>query len=196
MLCLPSNKASIVDCIDLKNYSKIASFKSKSESAQEQRGMLMCLKSVDSNSLFAGYENGEIVSFDLRTFNEINSLDLYQGQPMMCFDFSDSLKIGYTGSAESKVHGFKLNETKLERSETINLVNPGVNSIKIRPSDSRIFAIGGWDSRIRIYSAKKQKFLACLDFHKEAINSIEFNSTNNLIYAGSNDGIISCWDLF
>lgn len=157
--------------------------------------MLMCLKLNDSNNLLAGYENGEIVLFDFRTFNEIESINLFNGQPVMCFDFDISAKIGYSGSAESNVHGFKLNETKLERFETISLANSGVNSIKIRPSDSRIFAIGGWDSRIRLYSTKKQKFLACLDFHKDAINSIDF-ATNNLMCAGSNDGIITFWDLY
>ena len=156
----------------------------------------MTLKVLNSNHLIAAYENGEFVLFSLKTSTELSCLNLLNGQPLMCFDYNDNLKVGYAGSAESEILGFIINQNEsLEQINSIDLVNPGVNCIKIRPSDSKIFATGGWDSRVRVYGAKKQKFLACLDFHKEAINSIDFCS-DNVMAVGSNDGIISFWNLY
>lgn len=192
---LPSNKASIIDCIDLNTFnSPILSSTPKNQSAQEQRGMLMNLKVIkDLNKLLVGYENGELVIFDLKTLNEIENIQIFNGQPIMCFDFND--KFGFAGSAENELISFRYENSLLTKSEPIKLVNPGLNCIRIRRNDSKIFATGGWDSRIRVYSVKKQKFLACLDFHKEAINSIDF-SIDNCMAVGSNDGIISFWNLY
>ncbi len=157
--------------------------------------MLMNLKVVGSNQMIAGYENGELVLFDLRSLAEVESINIFKGQPVMCFDFSTQIMTGYAGSAESKLFSFKIDQNKLVLDESVTLVNPGLNCIRIRKSDSKIVATGGWDSRMRLFSTKKRTLLACLDFHKEAINTIDF-SMENLIAAGSNDGIISFWKLY
>ncbi len=72
----------------------------------------------------------------------------------------------------------------------------GLNCIKCRNNDSKIFATGGWDHRVRVYGMKKKNLLAVLDFHKEAINTIDFSFFTNQMAVGSNDGIASFWDLY
>lgn len=184
------------DCFELDGFKQVNSSKFKSATALEQRGMLMKIKVVDDTSyLIAGYENGEIVLFDLRTLNEIESVNIFKGQPVMCFDFSSKLLTGYTGSADSELVSFKIDQDQLIPGESVTLVNPGLNCIRIRKSDSKLVAIGGWDSKIRLYSTKKRTLLACLDFHKEHINTIDF-SMANLMAVGSNDGIISFWNIY
>jgi WD40 repeat protein len=49
----------------------------------------------------------------------------------------------------------------------------GQQSLSVR-SDGRLFATGGWDSRIRVYSAKTLKEVACLKWHKEGVYAVGF----------------------
>lgn len=158
--------------------------------------MLMSLKSLSGNKVMAGYENGELAFFDLRTFSQISSLNIFKGQPLMCFDYSVSKNTGICGSADEWLRQFRVGDSSLFEEATIELVNPGQNCVQIRESDSRLFATGGWDSRIRLYSLKKLKPLVVLDFHKEAINTIDFSTPDNLMAAGSNDCIISFWNVY
>jgi WD40 repeat protein len=49
----------------------------------------------------------------------------------------------------------------------------GQQSLSVR-SDGRLFVTGGWDSRIRVYSAKTLKEVACLKWHKEGVYAVGF----------------------
>jgi WD40 repeat protein len=81
------------------------------------------------------------------------------------------------------------------KKDTTELTNPGVNCIRIRNRDDRIFVTAGWDFRIRVFAMKKTKLLCVLDFHKEAVNFLDF-SNDNCLAAGSNEGLISFWNLY
>jgi WD40 repeat protein len=99
----------------------------------------------------------------------------------------------------------------------------GQQSLSVR-SDGRLFATGGWDSRIRVYSAKTLKEVACLKWHKEGVYAVGFgvildeedglqqregNGLSKLqkqredqirrkhwLVAGSKDGKVSLWEVF
>jgi WD40 repeat protein len=58
---------------------------------------------------------------------------------------------------------YKINNTK----------HAGQQSLSVR-SDGRLFACGGWDSRVRVYSAKTLKEVAVLKWHKEGIYAVAF----------------------
>ena len=49
----------------------------------------------------------------------------------------------------------------------------GQQSISVR-SDQKIFATAGWDGRVRIYSTKTMKEVACLKWHKEGVYATAF----------------------
>lgn len=162
----------------------------------ENRGMLMCIQVIDDSQLLLGFENGELVVVDSRAFTQLSSFNFFNGQPVLAFDYSKSKNFGICGSTETVLNQFTINqENSLECGRQIRMVNPGVNCVRIRTQDQKIFACGGWDSRVRVYGVKKTNLLASLDFHKESINCIEF-SRSNLMAVGSNDGIISFWNLY
>ena len=190
---LPASHASLIDCVNLNNFQKINNTKLNSRTTD--RGMLMNLKSLDENRLLASFENGELVLYDIRVFEEVSSVEVLKAQPIMCFDYDKKSNFGITGSMENLMFQFNVDDKRLNISNSITLTNPGLNCVKIRTNDSKIFASGGTDSRIRVYGIKKQNLLAVLDFHKESINTIDFSRTN-LMAAGSNDGIISIWNIY
>ncbi|OTB01089.1 hypothetical protein M426DRAFT_75392 [Hypoxylon sp. CI-4A] len=55
----------------------------------------------------------------------------------------------------------------------INTKHSGQQSLRIR-SDGKIFATAGWDSKVRVYSAKTMSELAVLKWHEVGCYSIDF----------------------
>jgi WD40 repeat protein len=191
---VPSNQNSVVDCIDLKDFKKIASLEPASKT--EKYGMLMRIQLLNDNLLLISYENGDLALFDINNFKELSRLSIFKGNPLLSFDYSIDKNIGVAGCSELDLQQFTINERCLKLlNESISLKNPGLNYIKIRSSDGKIFAVAGWDSRVRLYSLKKAKLLCVLDFHNENVNCLDF-SKNNVLVCGSNDGLISFWNLY
>lgn len=57
--------------------------------------------------------------------------------------------------------------------KTIDTKHAGQQSLRVR-SDGRLLVTGGWDSRVRIYSAKTLKEVAVLKWHKEGVYAVDF----------------------
>uniref|UniRef100_T1JIV4 Anaphase-promoting complex subunit 4-like WD40 domain-containing protein n=1 Tax=Strigamia maritima TaxID=126957 RepID=T1JIV4_STRMM len=117
----------------------------------------------------------------------------------MCLDLDGQGQKGVSGSPDDQLCVWNLNleEFKCTRKQ---ITNPGVASVRIR-QDGRVLGVGGWDSRIRIFSWKSLKPLAVLDFHTKTIQCIEFSKGavgdyGILMAAGSNDEKISLWNLY
>ncbi|KAF2703225.1 WD40 repeat-like protein [Pleomassaria siparia CBS 279.74] len=68
--------------------------------------------------------------------------------------------------------------------KTSQTKHAGQQSLCVR-SDGRLLVTGGWDSRVRIYSAKTLKQVAVLKWHKEGVYAVHFGDVLN--YRG--DGI-------
>ncbi|KAL3452065.1 WD40-repeat-containing domain protein [Aspergillus insuetus] len=60
-------------------------------------------------------------------------------------------------------------------SKSVHTKHAGQQGLRIR-DDGRIFATAGWDSRIRVYSAKTMRELAVLKWHKEGCYCVAFGS--------------------
>ncbi|KAH6889189.1 WD40-repeat-containing domain protein [Thelonectria olida] len=58
--------------------------------------------------------------------------------------------------------------------KVINTKHSGQQSLRIR-SDGRIFATAGWDSKVRVYSAKTMKELAVLKWHQVGCYAVAFS---------------------
>lgn len=91
---------------------------------------------------------------------------------------------------------------QLRRAADICIKNPGINCIRIR-SDQKVFATGGWDGRIRIFSWKSLRPLAVLTEHKTGgIMDIAYSNSKismwnaPIMAAAGMDGQISLWDLY
>ena len=198
LILLPSEQVSIINCIEFDDkFNKIASL--VPASATDSYGMVMFMNALNSKCLLlASYENGDLALFDLKMFSEISRLSIFKGSPLMSFDYSLDKNIGFAGSAEADLQAFGIigGRSLSLINEPIPLKNAGINCIKIRASDSKIFACAGWDSRIRVYGLNKTKLLCVLDFHKENVNTLDFSQVNNTLVCGSNDGLISFWNLY
>lgn len=57
--------------------------------------------------------------------------------------------------------------------KVVNTKHSGQQNLKVR-SDGKLFATAGWDSKIRIYSAKTLKELAVLSWHKVGAYAVAF----------------------
>ena len=88
-----------------------------------------------------------------------------------------------TSSADAKIakHPLPCNrsifKTAFKPIKISNSKHAGQQGLSYR-SDGRIFATAGWDSALRVYSAKTLKEVAVLKWHKEGCYSTAFASVN------------------
>lgn len=97
---------------------------------------------------------------------------------------------------------FNLSSDILTSKRALTLKNPGTSVINIRP-DKKLFTVGNWDGRLRIYSQKTFKLLAVLDQHKSTVHDISYSShyveaynCKYLMAAAGKDSYISLWDIY
>ncbi|ETS73633.1 hypothetical protein PFICI_14579 [Pestalotiopsis fici W106-1] len=64
-------------------------------------------------------------------------------------------------------------EVQTQPLKILNTKHSGQQSLQIR-SDGRIFATAGWDSKVRVYSAKTMKELAVLKWHQVGCYTVTF----------------------
>ncbi|KAL8731628.1 MAG: hypothetical protein Q9166_003316 [cf. Caloplaca sp. 2 TL-2023] len=68
-------------------------------------------------------------------------------------------------------------KTELKPFKVVQTKHSGQQGLQIR-SDGKIFATGGWDARVRVYSCKTMKELAVLKWHKAGCYTIAFADIN------------------
>jgi ASTRA-associated protein 1 len=66
-------------------------------------------------------------------------------------------------------------EVQTQPLKIINTRHSGQQSLRMR-SDEKIFATAGWDSKIRVYSAKTMKELAVLKWHQVGCYTVSFTN--------------------
>lgn len=148
------------------------------------------------------YENGTIALWDWSN-NKILSTVTCNNNPLS-IDFDSHSLRGICGTASEKVFVFAFEEVShtLNCDTAFSITNPGLGCVSIRP-DGKIYATGGWDHRIRLFSWKKHKPLAVLLYHRKSIECLAFSERSvstftkgYLLAAGSSDNSISLWDVY
>ncbi|KDR15858.1 guanine nucleotide-binding protein subunit beta-like protein 1 [Zootermopsis nevadensis] len=188
-------KNSGVEMYSLKSHSKIMSF----EKDDNTLGEVMALKVIHVRQepyLLVAYESGVLHMWDFRIQRVVSYLK--DENCLTAVDFSEVTMSGLYGSVSNYVVFFNIdNNCCLVRTQTKEIVNPGINSIKIRP-DNRIVALGCWDGRIRLFSCKSYKLLAVLTEHSAEINDICFSTglPVHFMAAGGKDRKISLWNIY
>lgn len=69
---------------------------------------------------------------------------------------------------------------------------PGVDVGRFRP-DGRLFAIGGWDMRVRLLDRTTTKPLGILKGHSDSVTALDW-ANNSLLASGDNMGTIHIWN--
>jgi WD40 repeat protein len=141
----------------------------------EKNGMVMALSLFyqgQSLTLVAGYETGlgTVAQLDRHGNWTVKYQAKCHSQPILSLDISPGRDFFITSSADSIIakHPLPLPaqaEIRTDPITTLNTKHSGQQSLRIR-SDGRIFATAGWDSKIRVYSAKTLKEVAVLKWHQ------------------------------
>lgn len=70
-----------------------------------------------------------------------------------------------------------------------------VNCLKIGKKTSRILVTGGEDHKVNMWAIGKPNALLSLSGHTSAVESVAFDSQEDLLVAGAASGTIKLWDL-
>lgn len=192
LVAVPGTREGYVDVFCLPSERRIHSIPPVEEG---KTGMVMAVKILHLNStlyLIVGTESG-LTSVQKLNSNsnqwETTYVSKPHTQPVLSLDIvpttsflttASALDIRYfTSSADALITlnpVQKLNENKPLK--TLQSKHSGQQSLTAR-SDGKIFATGGWDGRVRVYSAKSLKELAVLKWHKEGVYGVAFSEISS-----------------
>ena len=114
------------------------------------------------------------------------------------------LKATVTSSDDTDLSSWKI-RTRARLStcrvdEETSFGKPGVAICRFRPHDARIFAVGGWDNRVRLFDRSKGTPMGILRGHAGSVNALDWapDAANSglLATAGGEDSCISFWQCF
>jgi len=204
LLAIPKlNKNEFVDIVDLN--SKTIKFDSIGiQDKNIKAGMCMCIKLIKKDNklyLLVGYEYGNVIMWNLENKSICWNLK-FHSEPVFAIDVSNSLKYGISVSADNIIAHFEITENKDPKYKEIKSKTCGFADVKFR-YDDKIFATAGWDSKIRIFHAKKLIPLAILSYHRGGVQELDFlkkenendGKVNELISC-SKDGCLSLWKIY
>ncbi|XP_047352689.1 guanine nucleotide-binding protein subunit beta-like protein 1 isoform X3 [Vespa velutina] len=165
-------------------------------------GEVMAIKPLPytDQKVLVAYEIGLLVLWDVTAKKVLHCMDI-ESCPM-AIDFETSYMQGVIGSPSEKLEIFNLSSNTLTSKCALTLKNPGTSVINIRP-DRKLFTVGNWDGRLRIYSQKTLKPLAVLDQHKSTVHDVIYSphyveayNCKYLMAAAGKDSYISLWDIY
>ncbi|CAI4213053.1 unnamed protein product [Parascedosporium putredinis] len=150
--------------------------------------MAVSLFHLDSSlHLITAYENGAVVLLRAN-LHAGEWIPLYKSQahsqPILSFDVSPCFTHFITSGADAIIAKHPIPAANHVRGpqhaqdtpmKTVNTKHAGQQGLRIR-SDGSIFATAGWDSKVRVYSAKSLKEVAVLKWHKSGCYVTSFAS--------------------
>lgn len=145
-------------------------------------GMVMAVHILhhrDVLLLAAGYENGWVALFAQDSSSSEWTMRYHafpHSQPVLSIDVAPTLGLFYSSSADAIIAQHPLpalRETELPELRQVKTKHSGQQALTVR-SDEKIVATAGWDSRIRVYSAKTLKEVAVLKWHTQGCYALSF----------------------
>lgn len=177
--------------------------------------------------LACGMESGTVFFHDLRLLSEPCSSQKLSDDPVLALDMACSEAGGVVAVAGMAGENLTQRELPEEQQGTVAILKatptpsgpmklrlrsrlatcrpqgpgkPGVSLCRFQPGEARLFAVGGWDRRVRILdrsSATQQPLRAILRGHEDSVNAIDWDSSETgLLATGAADGKIHVWRCF
>ncbi|KJE88724.1 hypothetical protein CAOG_00319 [Capsaspora owczarzaki ATCC 30864] len=154
--------------------------------------------------LLAGYEGGEVVLYSITAGKVISKIHRHQEGVLSVQASLDEPRIGFSCGIDDVVSSFSLETNQpLQVANEVRLPQHGCNELAIRP-DGKLVATGGWDSKVRVFSARSLKQLAVLRLHTDSVHAVAFSHPlrrskergHMLLATGSKDERIGLWSLY
>lgn len=97
---------------------------------------------------------------------------------------SSALSAALAGqSAETVPNTAKKRRIQTDAIKIVNTKHSGQQSVQLR-SDGRVFATAGWDSKVRVYSAKTMREVAVLKWHSVGCFTVAFSTLDIAVLDG------------
>jgi len=160
---------------------------------QQTAGMVMDIKAGGEDLVMAGYEDGSIVVWDIRFPQHDKNCAKLHNEAVSSFDYCERTQRGVSASVDGSLMSW--GGIELMRTATAH-IKGGAACVRARP-DGKLFAVGGCDSRIHIYSGSPKLLrLAVVRAHTQSVQSLAFNNCDQTFAAGSRDKTVSMWSIY
>lgn len=173
-------------------------------------GTVMALKLIEISAeavfVLAAYESGMVCLWDLVTGKLAHAAQLVTGEDSpLTVDYDAVSNRGVIGTTSEKIVVFSIDRRSwqlLNKKTDIAIKNRGLNRIRVRPHDQKVFASAGWDGRVRVFSWKSLRPLAVLTEHKRNVLDLVYSPgivsmwKSPIMATAGEDGSIALWDLY
>uniref|UniRef100_A0A6A7FSS8 Guanine nucleotide-binding protein subunit beta-like protein 1 n=1 Tax=Hirondellea gigas TaxID=1518452 RepID=A0A6A7FSS8_9CRUS len=146
-------------------------------------------------SLLVAYESGNICLWDW-TNKDLHSVACIDGGTPMSLEYDQCLGSGVIGATHESFFIFTINNSlQISITREIIMRTEGIGSCISRP-DSKLYATGGWDNRIRVFTWQKHYSASKVNTHDKTSDGSDDTGSDHLLAAGSLDGKISLWKIY
>ena len=173
-------------------------------------GTVMAVKLIEISDeaplVLGAYESGMVCLWDLSTGKLLHAAKLVAGEDSpLTIDYDVVSNRGVIGTTADQIVVFSVDRRSLQlqnKKTDIAIKNRGVNRIRIRPHDQKVFASAGWDGRVRVFSWKSLRPLAVLTEHKRNVLDVVYSPgivsmwKAPVMASAGEDGSIALWDLY
>ncbi|KAG1121238.1 hypothetical protein G6F42_012594 [Rhizopus arrhizus] len=198
LVCFPSkDDIAMFDIYDLTYQCYVLQNIGQTDSGTHRLGSCMAVelfRTSDGLFVLAAYESGSTALWEIK---QSKSTLIWQKkehqEPVLDLSIDPIRAFVISSSADNQICKYSLATGDVISKITIK--KSGAVALRIRP-DNKIFALGGYDGRIRLFSVKSMKPLAVLSYHKDTVYSVDFSQSDNWMVCASQDHRISLWSIF
>ncbi|CAO0795476.1 unnamed protein product [Mucor circinelloides] len=198
LVCFPSkDDIAMFDIYDLTYQCYVLQNIGQTDSGTHRLGSCMAVelfRTSDGLFVLAAYESGSTALWEIK---QSKSTLIWQKkehqEPVLDLSIDPIRTFVISSSADNQICKYSLATGDVISKITIK--KSGAVALRIRP-DNKIFALGGYDGRIRLFSVKSMKPLAVLSYHKDTVYSVDFSQSDNWMVCASQDHRISLWSIF
>ena len=101
---------------------------------------------------------------------------------------------------EKSIIPVKHEKSRTKKSMGVSAGKPGVSICRFRPQDGRLFAVGGWDRRVRLFDRTHGKPMAILRGHEDSVSAFDWShdadTSGFLASSGRGTKIVNIWQCF